>query len=106
MRALNELRGLRFPDDYLIKMFFKDRKSTRLNSSHLVISYAVFCLKKKMSHFSFVVYSLFRKILIVPSTSISKFIMYNRNKATVQPWHFRNSTAQLNTISNIRSAFA
>src|SRR5256885_3372534 len=26
---------------------FRDRKSTRLNSSHLVISYAVFCLKKK-----------------------------------------------------------
>src|SRR5256885_6276477 len=34
-----------------------DRKSTRLNSSHLVISYAVFCLKKKkhtiaIPHFS------------------------------------------------------
>src|SRR5256885_9786264 len=27
----------------------EDRKSTRLNSSHLVISYAVFCLKKKLS---------------------------------------------------------
>src|SRR6266566_8909334 len=27
--------------------FGSDRKSTRLNSSHLVISYAVFCLKKK-----------------------------------------------------------
>src|SRR5256885_13310730 len=27
---------------------FADRKSTRLNSSHLVISYAVFCLKKKI----------------------------------------------------------
>src|SRR3989454_4454557 len=27
--------------------FGADRKSTRLNSSHLVISYAVFCLKKK-----------------------------------------------------------
>src|SRR5256885_7061940 len=27
--------------------FRADRKSTRLNSSHLVISYAVFCLKKK-----------------------------------------------------------
>src|SRR5256885_5085366 len=27
--------------------FTEDRKSTRLNSSHLVISYAVFCLKKK-----------------------------------------------------------
>src|SRR2546426_9219179 len=26
---------------------YVDRKSTRLNSSHLVISYAVFCLKKK-----------------------------------------------------------
>src|SRR5256885_12043705 len=28
--------------------FQADRKSTRLNSSHLVISYAVFCLKKKI----------------------------------------------------------
>src|SRR5688500_19080528 len=27
----------------------EDRKSTRLNSSHLVISYAVFCLKKKIN---------------------------------------------------------
>src|SRR5256885_11771100 len=27
-----------------------DRKSTRLNSSHLVISYAVFCLKKKKTN--------------------------------------------------------
>src|SRR2546426_8015788 len=33
------LPGKRFPGS--------DRKSTRLNSSHLVISYAVFCLKKK-----------------------------------------------------------
>src|SRR5690348_18013119 len=29
---------------------FKDRKSTRLNSSHPSISYAVFCLKKKTKH--------------------------------------------------------
>src|SRR2546426_3197666 len=28
----------------------RDRKSTRLNSSHLVISYAVFCLKKKKNN--------------------------------------------------------
>src|SRR5215510_16141809 len=27
-----------------------DRKSTRLNSSHVAISYAVFCLKKKKTH--------------------------------------------------------
>src|SRR2546428_1792920 len=30
--------------------FGKDRKSTRLNSSHDQISYAVFCLKKKKNH--------------------------------------------------------
>src|SRR5256885_11520893 len=30
-----------------------DRKSTRLNSSHLVISYAVFCLKKKTYYSAF-----------------------------------------------------
>src|SRR5688500_17239327 len=36
--------GLFEPSKYLS---FRDRKSTRLNSSHLVISYAVFCLKKK-----------------------------------------------------------
>src|SRR5256885_9437359 len=32
-----------------------DRKSTRLNSSHLVISYAVFCLKKKKKKSSYTV---------------------------------------------------
>src|SRR5256885_4235293 len=31
-----------------VREFSSDRKSTRLNSSHLVISYAVFCLKKKI----------------------------------------------------------
>src|SRR5258708_24069505 len=30
---------------------FKDRKSTRLNSSHQIISYAVFCLKKKKTNY-------------------------------------------------------
>src|SRR5690606_40501426 len=31
----------------LLSLFSSDRKSTRLNSSHVKISYAVFCLKKK-----------------------------------------------------------
>src|SRR5690554_1376888 len=31
----------------ILKSMVKDRKSTRLNSSHVRISYAVFCLKKK-----------------------------------------------------------
>src|SRR5438552_4773924 len=39
------------PDGYTLSQLpisaFRDRKSTRLNSSHQIISYAVFCLKKK-----------------------------------------------------------
>src|SRR5256885_10362928 len=42
MEIVNE----RFARNFRIGLF-KDRKSTRLNSSHLVISYAGFCLKKK-----------------------------------------------------------
>src|SRR5260221_9686321 len=60
-RSLLERRGFR-PDDFaalhpagslgkkLLRVMKRgeiDRKSTRLNSSHTVISYAVFCLKKK-----------------------------------------------------------
>src|SRR5260221_1988347 len=33
--------------DFVSRWGYQDRKSTRLNSSHTVISYAVFCLKKK-----------------------------------------------------------
>src|SRR3712207_8343442 len=33
-----------------------DRKSTRLNSSHANISYAVFCLKKKQKHHDFIMH--------------------------------------------------
>src|SRR2546429_2332317 len=38
-----------FPLVYLMSAKILDRKSTRLNSSHGYISYAVFCLKNKMS---------------------------------------------------------
>src|SRR3712207_8067810 len=41
------LAGLRGEYSVLHKNGKKDRKSTRLNSSHANISYAVFCLKKK-----------------------------------------------------------
>src|SRR5258708_28774012 len=34
-------------DSYKLALLPRDRKSTRLNSSHQIISYAVFCLKKK-----------------------------------------------------------
>src|SRR5438034_3928858 len=59
-RRSSDLRVLRRPDRFLfredpgarqhldeIRAVLQDRKSTRLNSSHTVISYAVFCLKKK-----------------------------------------------------------
>src|SRR5947208_12301656 len=44
----------------------RDRKSTRLNSSHQIISYAVFCLKKKKEE-------LFKNI----NNHISKAILFN-----------------------------
>src|SRR5256885_8765664 len=42
-------------------MRLQDRKSTRLNSSHLVISYAVFCLKKKKNQ---------KTITVVPPAAV------------------------------------
>src|SRR2546426_3527340 len=39
--------GSAIKSSVLAAIVVSDRKSTRLNSSHLVISYAVFCLKKK-----------------------------------------------------------
>src|SRR5256885_5445850 len=42
------LRRTEFPWADTERTIYLDRKSTRLNSSHLVISYAVFCLKKKI----------------------------------------------------------
>src|SRR5438034_4605724 len=43
--ALRQAQGERAGQSFALSL---DRKSTRLNSSHTVISYAVFCLKKKI----------------------------------------------------------
>src|SRR5260221_10860126 len=54
-----------------------DRKSTRLNSSHTVISYAVFCLKKKKKKDnSYIIYSTYRKkiVLDVASRTVTLFL--------------------------------
>src|SRR5690606_41119786 len=51
-RTLSEIqtwKGLLFVAVTGLALFLVDRKSTRLNSSHVKISYAVFCLKKKSS---------------------------------------------------------
>src|SRR5699024_11356542 len=42
------LLGLKFRQTIQVRNFPIDRKSTRLNSSHVSTSYAVFCLKKKI----------------------------------------------------------
>src|SRR6266480_5073616 len=42
----------------------RDRKSTRLNSSHMSISYAVFCLKKKKKKQSEIIIKKKKKIII------------------------------------------
>src|SRR5258707_11857026 len=48
----------------------QDRKSTRLNSSHANISYAVFCLKKKKTFEIYIV--LFRKLTITNAEKLSR----------------------------------
>src|SRR3712207_7787140 len=47
--AMTEQIGVALPETEPLLHFSRDRKSTRLNSSHANISYAVFCLKKKTS---------------------------------------------------------
>src|SRR5438477_4000158 len=45
--VLENLSEIRMPVNDRSRAMWRDRKSTRLNSSHMSISYAVFCLKKK-----------------------------------------------------------
>src|SRR3712207_7961119 len=51
--AVCDDRRLAGPQRQPSRDFREDRKSTRLNSSHANISYAVFCLKKKNNHMFF-----------------------------------------------------
>src|SRR5260221_7199464 len=53
------------PQAYRLAVSHVDRKSTRLNSSHTVISYAVFCLKKKKQS--------------VPPTGENRFTLISRS---------------------------
>src|SRR3712207_7733763 len=53
LQLLQQLRALPARGEVHPAADHQDRKSTRLNSSHANISYAVFCLKKKISHLSY-----------------------------------------------------
>src|SRR2546430_7720977 len=69
-----------------------DRKSTRLNSSHSQISYAVFCLKKKKKN----VANIYQFSSIFPDiTSPIHYCMYSKEQ------HYRLSTSQYTQHSKI-----
>src|SRR5258708_26830166 len=54
--AMATVSGFR-PHMMILDVMLPDRKSTRLNSSHQIISYAVFCLKKKTIRFLLILFS-------------------------------------------------
>src|SRR6266581_1907202 len=80
---------------YSKKFSILDRKSTRLNSSHLSISYAVFCLKKKtfipckrcLSSLNFAFFSFQRLVLVVRASdgsSRSALFFFFNDRATTE----------------------
>src|ERR1039457_259612 len=72
-----------------------DRKSTRLNSSHLVISYAVFCLKKKSTTDQYYAASC-----LASSMRCVFFLMIRRPpRSTLFPYTtlFRSKSTRLNS---------
>src|SRR5258708_10815690 len=62
----------------------EDRKSTRLNSSHQIISYAVFCLKKKKKQ-----YRIYEVLLLV-ITSLGGFISLRKYEVRIENFAIPN----------------
>src|SRR5256885_11937255 len=75
-----------------------DRKSTRLNSSHLVISYAVFCLKKKKNKSIFLL--CFPKSLIIMVVVHSLRCFYVSVRAYILEHSARGSTRYRHLIAH------
>src|SRR5207249_11232305 len=74
------LNGVVDSDDFgVLATYFNqseviDRKSTRLNSSHVSISYAVFCLKKKNFHMNVITsHSIFYHEVMIESRFVCRF---------------------------------
>src|SRR5437588_7658683 len=69
----------------------RDRKSTRLNSSHTVISYAVFCLKKKkrilLLHFLSLLLGIVLVLLLLLLVWLTPPLLY-RNSLLKTNWRF------------------
>src|SRR5256885_2423834 len=79
---------------------YQDRKSTRLNSSHLVISYAVFCLKKKTTR-------LIRRFQLVRPTLTEGAIrsLNHRGTADLPSRRDRDLLTRLSNVQQIDDAF-
>src|SRR3954467_5300592 len=73
-------------------LFRSDRKSTRLNSSHTIISYAVFCLKKKNKHHS----DPFPASLLYPAPRVTHFIAATRR--SWRPGYVHRATKQRRSL--------
>src|SRR5256885_2922758 len=71
---------LRFELKFWAYLAWEDRKSTRLNSSHLVISYAVFCLKKKKK-----IAELWKHDLASVKSSLALTHAYDRRLRLIEP---------------------
>src|SRR5258708_31213815 len=64
-------RGLPLSGEWRLRDDVIDRKSTRLNSSHQIISYAVFCLKKKKKKKKHLLNQSLSKLFLRYSVSVS-----------------------------------
>src|SRR2546430_4678499 len=74
-----------------------DRKSTRLNSSHSQISYAVFCLKKKKKKVDACVITKLMKTATDPGTWLNALLNTRSPLVTIagRPWLFQVTTVLL-----------
>src|SRR5256885_3450979 len=92
--------ALRRPDQHF-ESDAQDRKSTRLNSSHLVISYAVFCLKKKIISKPPIGVNFSSPERAMPPTSSEARIFPPATRPTTQgpslPGAYKTHTASTNT---------
>src|SRR5205807_7576138 len=68
----------------------QDRKSTRLNSSHLVTSYAVFCLKKKIAALMDVLDKLEGSLIVLERRGVTlSHIIAQAQDGKLPTWHFK-----------------
>src|SRR5256885_12021124 len=98
------LAGVLFDwDGTLINSYHaEDRKSTRLNSSHLVISYAVFCLKKKKNNN--VIHCSAPKLRLACSTTHLRQLFLTNMLPMLRVLHSEYSAYMLGSISDTSHA--